>query len=231
MIKFLKRISICSVISLFLVITMNGAVFAEKGTLKGTLIGYLLNITTEVVSGSSVQVAPASLKGIYLTASTAASSNLDEIIRKLINSGGNMVVIDVEHGGGRLAFTPKNEYLKKINPGSKMLDNLPVLIEKLKAKGIYVIARQVIFNDPYTSSRKPDWRIKNKWGGTFDYRWLDPSKPGVQMYNLLIMEEVAQLGFNEIQFDYIRFPATNHNNLNYHYDEENFTTSVVIFSK
>ena len=62
----------------------------------------------------------------------------------------------------------------------------------------------------------------------YDYRWLDPSKPGVQNYNLYIMQEVAKLGFDEIQFDYIRFPAANHSQLNYHYDESNFSRTDVI---
>ena len=64
--------------------------------------------------------------------------------------------------------------------------------------------------------------------GPYDYRWLDPSKPGVQYYNLMIMEEVAKLGFDEIQFDYIRFPAANHNALDYWYDESKCGTYDVI---
>jgi len=152
------------------------------------------------------------------------------LINRLLESGGNTVVIDIELGSGLLAFEPQNEFLKKFNPGSTLLSNLPELIEEMHEKGVYVIARQVVFNDPYMGSRKKDWRIKKTWGGLYDYRWLDPSMPGVQNYNLYTMREVAKLGFDEIQFDYIRFPTANQNYLDYHYDEENFSRSDVIIS-
>ncbi len=171
---------------------------------------------------------PDIIKGIYMTVSTISSKHGQNMIDKLLESGGNTVVIDIEHGGGLLAFTPKNDYLKSINPGSTTLDNLPEIINELHKKGLYVIARQVVFNDPYVGSRKSEWRIKNKWGGLYDYRWLDPSKPGVQNYNLYIMQEVADLGFDEIQFDYIRFPAASHYSIDCHYDEEKFTRSDII---
>ncbi len=171
---------------------------------------------------------PKNVKGIYITANTISTGRGEKLIDLMIENGGNAVVIDIEHGGGLLAFNPKNEYLKGLNPGRSTLNHLPELIDRLHKKGIYVIARQVIFNDPYISVRKPEWRIKNKWGGHYNYKWLDPSKAGVQIYNLYIMREVAEMGFDEIQFDYIRFPATNHYSLDYHYDEEKFTRADVI---
>ena len=172
---------------------------------------------------------PENVRAIYLTASMTASKSLDKQIDALIESKGNAVVIDIEIGGGQLAFQPKNETLKEINPGSTMLNNFPEIIKKLHERNIYVIARQVVFNDPYTSTRKPEWRIKYRWyDGYYDYRWLDPSKPGVQNYNLMIMQEAADLGFDEIQFDYIRFPAANHASLDYHFDEENFEYHEII---
>ncbi len=168
------------------------------------------------------------IRAIYLTASTVASDRFQGLIDELIKNGGNAVVMDIEIGGGQLAFIPENEFLSTINPGRAMND-YKTIIENLHKQGIYAIARQVVFNDPYTSLRRPDWRIPYRWGGdTYDYRWLDPSKPGVQYYNLMIMEEAAKLGFDEIQFDYIRFPAANHKYLDYWYDESKFRTIDVI---
>ncbi|MBU0706461.1 putative glycoside hydrolase [Patescibacteria group bacterium] len=160
-----------------------------------------------------------SLRGIYITAETAASKNFPTIIDALIASGGNAVVMDIELSGGQLAFIPESAYLTSINPGSTKLDKLKSLIKELHRKDIYVIARQVVFNDPYAGTRKPEWRIKYKGGGLFDARWLDPSNPEVQNYNLIITREVARLGFDEIQYDYIRFPDGYHYYEDYHYDE------------
>lgn len=187
-------------------------------------IGYAVDSSDTPISLSSDNI-----RAIYLTASTVASDRFPEIIETLAENGGNAVVMDIELGGGQLAFEPENEFLKSINPGSDKVNNFKEIIRYLHAKNIYAIARQVAFNDPYIGSRRPDWRIKYKWwDGLYDYRWLDPSKPGVQYYNLMIMEEAAKLGFDEIQFDYIRFPAANHSILEYAYDEENFKTTDVI---
>jgi hypothetical protein len=160
-----------------------------------------------------------SLRGIYITAHTAASDHFWELIDALKASGGNAVVIDIELSGGQLAFIPESAYLTSINPGSTKLDKLRYMIKELHRQDIYVIARQVVFNDPYTAFRKPEWRIHYKGGGTYDYRWLDPSHPEAQTYNLAITREVAKLGFDEIQYDYIRFPDGYHYGLDYYYDE------------
>jgi len=160
-----------------------------------------------------------SIRGIYITADTAASNHFWEIIDALIASGGNAVVIDIESSGGQLAFVPESAYLTSINPGSTKLSHLKSLIKELHRKDIYVIARQVVFNDPYTAGKKPEWRIHYSDGSLFDGRWLDPSHPEVQTYNLQITREVAKLGFDEIQYDYIRFPDGYHYGLDYYYDE------------
>lgn len=220
-----KSLLIIGIIGLLLFTGIGEVVFAQE---KTNNLFYQQFIRTMNILEKKKFETPEFIKGIYLTAYTVTSNRYNGLIDALLENGGNAVVIDIEHDGGLLAFEPKNEYLKQINPGSKTLNHLPELIDELHEKGIYVIARQVVFNDPYIGSKKPDWRIKNIWNGLYNYKWLDPSKPGVQNYNLYIMQEVAKMGFDEIQFDYIRFPATNHNYLNYHYDEENFTRADVI---
>ena len=223
---------------MFFIISFADVVFAKENQLTN-ILRYFFNRIETIQSGEEVKAkpepkkiqkkeAPKPIKGIYATVNTMSSKRGMELVKTLVENGGNAVVIDVEHGSGLLAFQPKNEFLKTINPGSGTLNNLPEIIEDLHKMGLYVIARQVVFNDPYVGARKPEWRIKNKWGGLYDSRWLDPSKPGVQNYNIYTMIEVAELGFDEIQFDYIRFPATNHGYLDYHYDEEKFTRADVI---
>ncbi len=171
---------------------------------------------------------PKSLKGIYMTAEVAISKYGKELVASLLESGGNTVVIDVQHGGGLLAFNPKSESLRKLNPGSGRLNDLQFLVRDLQSQGIYVIARQVVFNQPYMATRKPEWRVKGRWGGYYPEKWLDPSHPDVQDYNLGIFREVAEMGFDEIQFDYIRFPAANHRNYDYYFDETTETPADII---
>lgn len=205
--------------------------FAEEE--KVGIINHLIEktkpaIEEQIIRTPKKMVPPKIIKGVYLTAGTISSQRGKDIVNLVKEKGGNAVVIDIEHGGGQFAFVPKNEFLKNINPGSNTFKDIKNQINELHKNGIYAIARQVVFNDPYTSTRKPEWRIKNIWGGTFDYRWLDPSKAGVQLFNLYTLMEVAEMGFDEVQFDYIRFPATNHNILDYNFDEEKFTRAEVI---
>jgi hypothetical protein len=220
---------ITGILSLITFIFFNDFVYAQKLAPNG-IFDYILNKIQNIRITESHEKfeSPKNIKGIYITADTMSTVRQKELIDSLVANGGNAVVIDIQHGGGLLAFNPKTEFLKQVNPGRKTLNNMPEIINELHKKGIYVIARQVVFNDPYVSQLKPEWRIKNKWGGLFDYRWLDPSKAGVQIYNIYLMQEVAAMGFDEIQFDYIRFPATNHNSLDYYYDEEKFTRADVI---
>ncbi len=202
--------------------------------LNGTLCpkGFVQSCKAAVVSvdpPKGVQPKPLkSLKGIYMTAETAGSTYGKGLVTKLINSGGNAVVIDIQHDGGLLAFTPKNKTLKKMNPGSGKLNDLQFWVRDMQSQGIYVIARQVVFNQPYMASKNPEWRIHGKHGGYYPEKWLDPSSIEVQNYNLYVLREVAEMGFDEVQFDYIRFPAANHKNYDYAYDETQFTPSDII---
>lgn len=231
-----KRFPFIILISLLFTVFCGNGVLAEEADLT-RFLGYFLNRLdppraeaeekTESIKPDKIK-APNPIKGIYLTADTMGNKWGMQIIENLIANGGNAVVVDIEHGGGLLAFEPKNEFLKSLNPGRKTLNHLPEVINELHQKGIYVIARQVVFNDPYMGARKPEWRIKNRWGGYYKSEWLDPSMAGVQNYNLYTMIEVAKMGFDEIQFDYIRFPATNHLSLDYHYDENKFSRPDVI---
>ena len=87
------------------------------------------------------------------------------------------------------------------------------LIKSLKEKGIYLIARIVVFKDNLLALASPELAVKNKNGETWHDRenlaWVEPFKKEVWEYNINIAVEAAQLGFDEIQFDYVRFPDTN----------------------
>ena len=84
------------------------------------------------------------------------------------------------------------------------------LLATLKEKGIYTIARIVVFKDNVLGAARPDLAIKTANGQLWRDReglvWMDASKKEVWDYNIDIAEEAARNGFDEIQFDYVRFP-------------------------
>lgn len=152
------------------------------------------------------------VKGLYLTAYSAGNpAKLDEIIRLIDRTELNAVVIDIKDYSGNVLYDSQAPLVKTLATKDSRLSDLPGLIRKLHEHHIYVIARQTVFQDPLLASKQPAWAIKNKSGGvwrdTKGLAWVDATKKEVWKYNSAIAREAARLGFDEINFDYIRFPS------------------------
>ena len=85
------------------------------------------------------------------------------------------------------------------------------LLDTMRAHDIYPIARIVVVKDPMLADRKREWAIKRKSDGTpwldkAGRPWLDPHQTGVWDYAVDLAIEAVDLGFSEVQFDYVRFP-------------------------
>jgi len=158
------------------------------------------------------KIAKQNVKGVYLTAYSAGSpKKLDEIIRLIDTTELNAVVIDIKDYSGKILYGSNLPLVKDLNLRDNRLPNLSKIIEKLREHKIYTIARQTVFQDPALAQKKPEWAIKNKNGGIWrdnkGLSWVDPTKQEVWEYNVAIAKEAAQFGFDEINFDYVRFPS------------------------
>jgi hypothetical protein len=154
------------------------------------------------------------VKGIYLTAYGAAVPSLYEPAVKLIEETElNAVVIDIKDYSGQLSYVSEVPLVKELGADSEpKIDDMKKIIDELHEKGIYVIARQTIFQDPVLSKQKPEWAVQNKYTGRqwVDRKglgWADPTVKEVWDYNIDIAKEAIRLGFDEINLDYIRFPT------------------------
>ncbi|EKD42843.1 MAG: hypothetical protein ACD_72C00559G0001, partial [uncultured bacterium] len=106
------------------------------------------------------------VKGIYLTASSAASvKKMDEIISLINKTELNAVVIDIKDYTGNILFDSKLPLVNELHTKRVVLKKIPELIKKLHENNIYVIARQTVFQDPVLAVAKPTWAIKAKSGG------------------------------------------------------------------
>ncbi len=151
-------------------------------------------------------------KGIYLTAYSAGSLKKIEAILDLLDKTElNAVVIDIKDYSGKILYDSKIKLVNDLKTDENRLGDVTSLIKKLHAKNIYVIARQTVFQDPVLAEKKPEWAIKNKSGRLWRDRkglaWVDPSKKEVWSYNVDIAKEAIGFGFDEINFDYVRFPS------------------------
>jgi len=167
---------------------------------------------TRTLSLSKPKRPKQTVKGVYLTAYSAGSpAKLAEIINLVDRTELNSVVIDIKDYSGFVLYDSKIKLVNDLGLKSNRFNNLVGVIKKLHEHKIYTIARQTVFQDPALASRKPEWAIKNKGGGIWrDHKglaWVDPTKKEVWKYNLAIAREAARAGFDEINFDYVRFPS------------------------
>jgi hypothetical protein len=121
----------------------------------------------------------------------------------------NAIVMDMKDEFG-LNFRTSNAEWRKNAGTAGSVPNLKALLDTLKAHEILPIARLVVFKDSVTARVHPDWTIKKPdgtvWTDKEGLTWVNPYRHDLWDYNIGIAEELAKLGFGEIQFDYIRYP-------------------------
>lgn len=151
-------------------------------------------------------------KALYLSSFGATSSKLMGNAKHLIRSTEvNALVIDIKMDRGQIAFKTANPIANKIGAQEVILfKDLPKFVADLKKEGIYTIARIVSFKDtPYVTAN-PQYGVKKTDGTLFKDKeglyWVDASRKDSWKYIIDIAEESAKAGFDEIQFDYVRFP-------------------------
>lgn len=151
-------------------------------------------------------------RGLYITAYTAQlPRKFNELKRRAKEVGLNTLVIDVKEILSRPYLQLARE--RKINSQVKVSPSpwLAKLVWELHQDGFIVTARIVVFKDDHLVLARPDLGVRVEGGGLYrDHKggkWADPYADEVRLYNALIAETAALSGVDEIQFDYIRFPA------------------------
>ncbi|MCP5524703.1 MAG: SH3 domain-containing protein [Verrucomicrobiales bacterium] len=151
-------------------------------------------------------------KGIYLTLLTLRSERLATLVKLAKDTSVNAFVIDFKDDSGHLLTksAAATRYNAKANDSLAFDDPAP-LLKRLKDEGIYLIARIVTFKDPVFAKAHPSKAIWDRAAGrafksSDGLTWASPHDADFRSYNLGLAKEAAKLGFNEVQFDYIRFP-------------------------
>lgn len=151
-------------------------------------------------------------KGVYVSLNVLSSSRFDEILSMVETTELNALVIDFKDDVGWLLTKSPTAARRVPQANAKAkYDDISGLIKRLKAKNIYLIARIVTFKDPFYVRAHPESAIIDSATGK-PYKsgdglaWSSPYDPGFRAYNIGIAKEAAMAGFNEIQFDYVRFP-------------------------
>lgn len=170
-------------------------------------------INTEPVFVPSYVSTPEPLKGIYMTSWTASDKRLRGNLEKIIEDTElNSLVIDIKDYTGKIIFPVSSEKLKSYGSEEVRVKDLQDFIEELHKKDIYVIGRVAVFQDAYFVKHRPDLAVKNKtgdkvWKDRKGISWIDAGSQEYWDYIILLAKESHKLGFDEINFDYIRFPS------------------------
>ncbi|HCU11899.1 MAG TPA: GTP-binding protein [Gemmatimonadetes bacterium] len=193
---------------------------AQSGDLSPVSGGNVAASSTPVKTESVVPVAhvptPDTLRGLYVNRWAALGSKLDRLIEIARTTEINALVIDVKDDRGFVLYRSSVPLAREI--GADTADGhwmsrskLRAVLDTMTAHGIYPIARIVVAKDPLLAQKKLDLAIKRKsdlkpWLDKNGHPWLDPHQRVVWQYAADLAREAYEVGFSEVQFDYVRFP-------------------------
>ncbi|MCK5594977.1 hypothetical protein KAI19_02225 [bacterium] len=176
-------------------------------------------------------------RGIYITGNTAGAERILTLAKKLKSVGGNTIVFDVKDIDGVVTYKSSVRLAKEIGATEKsQIRDISKMIYLLHEERIHVVARIALFCDEILAKKRPELAIQSKskggvWKQKGKLRWVDPSLEQVQKYNLDLVTELCDLGVDEVQFDYIRFPAMGKvKDAKYSFDETKTEKHAIITS-
>lgn len=175
---------------------------------------------------------PVEAKGVYLSPDVAKNSAyMEELLHYLDTTELNAVVIDVKADSGAIVYAMENEMAKEIG-ALRSIVNIPSIVKTLKDHGVYVIARLVAFKDPILAKARPELTFYNQDGSKFydssNSAWVSPYKHEVWEYLAEVGISCAEIGFDEINYDYMRFPTDGVKNINWGVEAETKTKTEAI---
>lgn len=149
-------------------------------------------------------------KSMYLNAGSNVIGNIDKYLEIATTSGVNAIVVDLKDGALAYPMEVAKEYsMTAYNTAINSYDSYKSAIDKIKNAGIYVIGRIVVFNDSHYGKDHPEDCIKSNASSQL---WPSAYSRGAWEYNVeLAKQAIHDMGFNEIQFDYVRFPEQAYN--------------------
>lgn len=185
-----------------------------------TFVPATASTTKEVVmpepipeSGAAHVEKPEVVKAIYMTSWVGGTRDWRKTLIEFIEETElNAIVIDIKDDTGRISFPVEDPYLQEIGSAEHRIPDLREFLEWVHERDIYVIGRISVFQDPYLVKLRPDLAVKRESDGAVwtDHKgisWFDAGATEVWDYAVAIGKEAYTAGFDELNYDYIRFPS------------------------
>jgi hypothetical protein len=153
------------------------------------------------------------VRAIYVTSYVANGSRMGQLIELVNQTELNAMVLDINSGVALSSPVRTGKRSSSVLPvlsNKKSARHFREVVKQLKKQNIYLIARIVTFKNPTLVNAMPAWALKKKNGKVWTDRngtpWIDPYRQEAWEYPLALAEIAAKIGFDEIQYDYVRFP-------------------------
>lgn len=150
------------------------------------------------------QKKPSNVRGVYLTPNSVSDEDfLEDTLARTVKGGGNALVFDVK--GSAVFFDAASPLARELGLVQKRY-NLKEVIDLAHARGVYVIGRYIAVKDAGLTRVRPDTVIVHpKTGTRIGYEYVDPANETALEYNRQILCDLAKIGIDEVNLDYIRF--------------------------
>ncbi|MBQ9314777.1 MAG: putative glycoside hydrolase [Clostridia bacterium] len=175
------------------------------------------------------------VKAVYSSGWIAGGeSSRKEMIQNINTYGFNAIVLDIKDEAGHLSYHSNVQTAIDVNASRNMIKDIKSVIEEYHDNDIYVIGRIVTFKDPTYAKVKKDISFQkvdgSYWTDKSGNYWPNPYNKESWNYPIALAREAAQLGFDEIQFDYVRFPSSEGSvkQISFGFDSESVSKSEII---
>lgn len=169
--------------------------------------------STDLSNQKPLSSPPSIIKAIYATSWSAGSpTKLNSLIKIIKATELNAIVIDLKDYSGAVTYDATVPEVDEYKAKDIRIPNINTVIKKLHDAGIYVIGRITVFQDPILARARPDLAVQNNktgktWTDNKGLSWIDPGSVDAWNYIVSIAKDAAARGFDEINFDYVRFPS------------------------
>jgi hypothetical protein len=154
---------------------------------------------------------PTEIRGVHVTMALASLQGKLEQYIDLADAGLTALQLDVKDENGEVGFSPAGVPLARAIAAAQTYYDPRRAARRAHARGLYLIGRVVVFEDPILSRERPDLAIQRQdgsvWTTSSGLGWVNPYNRRVWKYNVDIGEAAVKAGFDEIMFDYVRFPT------------------------
>ncbi len=169
-------------------------------------------LTLEPVADSLRVPEPEAVRGIYVGSWSAGTpSRLSALLALADDTEVNAFVVDIKDVTGEVTYRTEVPLAVQVEADRRVrIRDVGALLDSLRAHGVYPIARIVAFKDPLLAVARPEWGVERTdgepWVDDNDVHWVDSFNRNVWDYNIELAREAVALGFQEVQWDYVRFP-------------------------